>query len=165
MSISFFRLDSVHKWDECEHPSAGRHSVWEDRQHQLGGCVQVPHFHTPSDGLRQWGQHVEIPQRMFNYLIKVSHLHFNKSVCMVYNTCLYFIAWKPHLMFFCRDSYSIWPQETHFSISAISWTKVACKVCYNTVYTLSHGICHDTLITLFFPLQRRLWYVDVHKEV
>lgn len=54
--LSFLRLDSVHKRDECEHPSAGWHTVWEDHQHQLGGCLQVPHCHTPSDGLWQWGQ-------------------------------------------------------------------------------------------------------------
>lgn len=39
MPCSLPRSDSVHQRDEREHPSAGWHLVWEDCQHQLGGCV------------------------------------------------------------------------------------------------------------------------------
>lgn len=50
------RSDSVHKRDECKHPSTGRHAVRAHHQHQLGGRVQIPHHHTPSHGLWQRGQ-------------------------------------------------------------------------------------------------------------
>lgn len=76
-SISFLRFISMHKWDECEHPSAGWHTVWKDHKHQLGGCLQVPLNHTSPDGLWQWGQ--QSPSLLDHFVnnLKVSLLYID----------------------------------------------------------------------------------------
>ena len=54
--LFLFRSDSMHQRDECEHPPVGRHSVRADRQHQLGGGLQVFDGHAQPDGLWQRGR-------------------------------------------------------------------------------------------------------------
>lgn len=118
MPCSLLRFDSVHQRDEREHPSAGWHLVWEDCQHQLGGCVQIPHHHTPPDGLRQRGQHSSHLERF--YCLKVSLSWVLLSLNRVAQISTFFV--------FLSDLYSIWLQGTHSSTSTIFWTKVASKV-------------------------------------
>lgn len=186
------RPDPVHKWDECEHPSAGWHTLREDHKHQLGGCLQVSHHHTPADGLWQWGKcsisrgnsHPSF-MRWTETLkcLKVSdsgpssnmfELDFHPVTPegqKLHSTAASFIQ-DLQAAFFLTEIYTVSGFKKHTiqpqQLSGQKWStryKLVSFTLYNKKHLETSFMCHKTFLPGFFCLCCRLRHVDVHQEV
>lgn len=145
-SLFILRLDSVHEWDECEHPSTGWHTVWEDGQHQLGGCLQVAHHHTPSDGLRQWGRNLSQKEKgNINDFCEKTYL---RRVSPPY------VPWDGLLSSHSRALDGTCPQVKLFIVLAASEASLVVNSPCG-----KHSLCKHTVSHMLFFLQRFIQYL------